>query len=65
VDVLPDGRDGFEINNIGLPFMPPDDLDRDGIETQALTCRTSRIFYGADGKVAIQAARKYNGLSLR
>jgi hypothetical protein len=56
----PDGRRSFECNNIGLPFTPPADRDRDGIETRVLIFRTSRIFYGPDSKVVIQTAHKYN-----
>jgi predicted TIM-barrel fold metal-dependent hydrolase len=37
-----------------------EDLDRDGITRQVLIFHSAHVFYGADNRVAIQAARKYN-----
>jgi predicted TIM-barrel fold metal-dependent hydrolase len=37
-----------------------DDLDRDGISRQVLIFHTSHVFYGAERRVAIEAAHKYN-----
>ena len=36
------------------------DLDQEGIAQQVLIFHTSHVFYGADSKVAVQTARKYN-----
>src|SRR6516225_524357 len=36
------------------------DLDRDGIDRQVLIFHTSHVFYGAEPKLAIKTARKYN-----
>src|SRR5262249_29820134 len=37
-----------------------EDLDQEGIDQQVLIFHTSHVFYGADLKVAVQTARKYN-----
>jgi predicted TIM-barrel fold metal-dependent hydrolase len=37
-----------------------EDLDRDGIDRQVLIFHSAHVFYEADNKVAIEAARKYN-----
>jgi hypothetical protein len=37
-----------------------DDLDRDGIDKQVLIFHTAHVFYGADNRVAIETARRYN-----
>jgi hypothetical protein len=36
------------------------DLDQEGINQQVLIFHTSHLFYGADAKVAVQTARKFN-----
>ena len=36
------------------------DLDQEGIDKQVLIFHTSHVFYGADPKVAVRTARKYN-----
>jgi predicted TIM-barrel fold metal-dependent hydrolase len=37
-----------------------EDLDRDGINRQVLIFHSAHVFYDADNRVAIEAARKYN-----
>src|SRR5690242_3418500 len=37
-----------------------EDLDRDGITRQVLIFHSAHVFYDADSRVAIEAARKYN-----
>ena len=37
-----------------------EDLDRDGIDRQVLIFHSAHVFYDADTRVAIQAARRYN-----
>ena len=37
-----------------------EDLDRDGIDRQVLIFHSAHVFYDADTRVAIEAARKYN-----
>jgi len=37
-----------------------EDLDLEGISKQVLIFHTAHVFYGADPKVAVQTARKYN-----
>jgi hypothetical protein len=37
-----------------------DDLDRDGIDKQVLIFHTAHVFYGADNRVTIETARRYN-----
>ncbi len=39
-----------------------EDLDQEGIDRQVLIFHTSHVFYGADPKVAVQTARKYDEL---
>ena len=37
-----------------------EDLDRDGIDRQVLILHPAHVFYGAESRVAIEAAQKYN-----
>ncbi len=37
-----------------------EDLDRDGIDRQVLIFHTAHVFYGAEAKIAVKTARKYN-----
>ena len=37
-----------------------EDLDRDGIDRQVLIFHSAHVFYDAENRVAIEAARKYN-----
>lgn len=37
-----------------------EDIDQEGISKQVLIFHTSHVFYGADPKMAVQTARKYN-----
>ena len=37
-----------------------EDLDQEGINKQVLIFHTAHVFYGAESKVAVRTARKYN-----